>query len=290
EAGHDVIGCYTQPDRPAGRGRVPQVSPVKRAALDAGVPVYQPTSLKHSDEQSVLAALGADLMVVVAYGLLLPSAVLEAPRLGCVNVHASLLPRWRGAAPIQRAILAGDHESGVCVMQMDEGLDTGAVWSRWQCLIDESTTAGDLHDVLAAAGADLMVQTLPDIAAQRRSPSPQNDCLSTYAAKLHKAEATVDWQQPAQQLARQVRAFNPWPVSQCSGPTGVIRLWSAQAAEQGDLAIEAAGHVHREDPSGIYVQTGEGVLVVTRLQLAGKRQMSAAEFVNGRSLLGLTLT
>lgn len=285
----EVVGCYTQPDRPAGRGRAPRPSPVKLAAVDAGVPVLQPVSLKGSQEQDQLREFSADLMVVVAYGLLLPKAVLHAPAYGCVNVHASLLPRWRGAAPIQRAILAGDTESGVCVMQMAAGLDTGDVWSSWSCPIDQHTTGASLHDQLMVAGAALLIDTLPDVFSQARSPTPQDDAASCYARKLDKSESAIDWNQSADQICRQIRAFNPWPVAQCGSERGIVRVWQAHVLE-GRASAELPGEVTKESGDGIHVQTGDGVLVVTRLQLAGKRQVSAAEFVNGHSLLGQTLT
>lgn len=289
EAGHKPVACYTQPDRPAGRGRKHLASPVKRAALEAGVRVMQPASLKGSEEQVELAAFAPELMVVVAYGLLLPRAILDTPTHGCINLHASLLPRWRGAAPIQRAILAGDNQSGVSIMQMDEGLDTGAVWAHRSCTIDEHTTAASLHNELARMGAELLVYTLPAVAARERAPSPQVERQSSYARKLDKAEAAIDWRHPASALARQVRAFNPWPVAQCSGPQGVMRLWMAYAVPQGAVPVGSPGDVLAETSDGISVQTGEGILLITRLQLAGKRQVSAAEFINGRSLLGLSL-
>ncbi|MEM9602400.1 MAG: methionyl-tRNA formyltransferase [Pseudomonadota bacterium] len=288
-AGHELVGCYTQPDRPAGRGRAPRASPVKQAALDAGVAVFQPPSVKGPEAQAALAELNPEIMVVVAYGLLLPRTILDTPAFGCVNVHASLLPRWRGAAPIQRAILAGDTESGVCVMQMEAGLDTGPVWSRWRCPLDGRETATALHDTLAEAGAALLVETLPEIAAGARTPEAQDDSRATYAHKLEKGEARIDWRDPADAVARQVMAFNAWPVAQCSGPDGVIRVWLARARAQGALPPGAPGAVLAEDADGVVVQTGEGVLAITRLQLPGKRQLSAAEFVNGRSLLGHTL-
>ncbi|MEM7379454.1 MAG: methionyl-tRNA formyltransferase [Pseudomonadota bacterium] len=288
-AGHALVGCYTQPDRPSGRGRVPRASPVKQAALDAGVPVYQPLSLKGPEAQVALSDLQPDLMVVVAYGLLLPRAILDTPALGCVNVHASLLPRWRGAAPIQRAILTGDAESGVCVMQMGVGLDTGPVWSRWRCALSGRETASALHDTLADAGAALLIETLPDIASRAREPEAQDDVGATYARKLEKAEARIDWRASAAALVRQVMAFNAWPVAQCTGPDGVIRVWLAGARAQGSMPLSAPGTVLAEDAHGVVVQTGDGLLVITQLQLPGKRQMSAAEFVNGRSLLGHTL-
>jgi len=288
DAGHEVIGVYTQPDRPAGRGRKLQMSPVKALALDRGIPVYQPESLKRDPEAvEQLRALGADLMVVVAYGLLLPTSVLEAPRLGCVNVHASLLPRWRGAAPIQRAILAGDAETGVCIMRMEAGLDTGPVYHRVATPIDPRETGGTLHDRLAELGARALVEALPGIAEGSRAPDAQDDALATYAHKLSKDEATIDWSAPADAIERQVRAFDPWPVAQTTLEGATLRIWSAEA-ESEDMAGDSAapGTVVGADRTGIRVATGAGRLCVTRLQPAGKKPMSAADYLNARHLDG----
>jgi len=288
DAGHEVIGVYTQPDRPAGRGRKLQMSPVKALALDRGIPVYQPESLKRDPEAvEQLRALGADLMVVVAYGLLLPTSVLEAPRLGCVNVHASLLPRWRGAAPIQRAILAGDAETGVCIMRMEAGLDTGPVYHRVATPIDPRETGGSLHDRLAELGARALVEALPGIAEGSRAPDAQDDALATYAHKLSKDEATIDWSAPADAIERQVRAFDPWPVAQTTLEGATLRIWSAEA-ESEDMAGDSAapGTVVGADRTGIRVATGAGRLCVTRLQPAGKKPMSAADYLNARHLDG----
>jgi methionyl-tRNA formyltransferase len=288
DAGHEVIGVYTQPDRPAGRGRKLQMSPVKALALDRGIPVYQPESLKRDPEAvEQLRALGADLMVVVAYGLLLPVSVLEAPRLGCVNVHASLLPRWRGAAPIQRAILAGDAETGVCIMRMEAGLDTGPVYHRVATPIAANETGGALHDRLAELGARALVEALPGIAAGSPAPEPQDDALATYAHKLSKDEATIDWSAPADAIERQVRAFDPWPVAQTILDGATLRIWSAEAESESDAEGSAApGTVVGVDRTGIRVATGAGRLRITRLQPAGKKPMSAADYLNARHLDG----
>ena len=288
DAGHEVIGVYTQPDRPAGRGRKLQMSPVKALALDRGILVYQPESLKRDPEAvEQLRALGADLMVVVAYGLLLPTSVLEAPRLGCVNVHASLLPRWRGAAPIQRAILAGDAETGVCIMRMEAGLDTGPVYHRVATPIERQETGGTLHDRLAELGARALVEALPGIAEGSRAPEAQDDALATYAHKLSKDEATIDWSAPAIDIERQVRAFDPWPVAQTSLEGATLRIWSAEAESEDAAGDSAApGTVVGADRTGIRVATGAGRLCVTRLQPAGKKPMSAADYLNARHLDG----
>ncbi len=290
DSDHDVVACFTQPDRPAGRGRKPQASPVKQLAAVQGITVNQPERFDTADAQPALAALGVDVLVVVAYGLLLPQRALDIPRLGCLNVHASLLPRWRGAAPIHRAIQAGDSETGVCVMQMAAGLDTGDVWSRWRCDISDDTTSASLHDTLAAAGASLLVDTLPVVAEGAVKPTPQDDAQSCYARKLDKSEAAIDWRESAETIARQVRAFNPWPVAQCTADGVTVRLWDARATDANSAPDAVPGQVVAESNDGIVVQTGEGCVAITALQLAGKRRVSCAEFLNGRSLLGHTLT
>ncbi len=281
---HEVVAVYTQPDRRAGRGRQPQPSPVKLAALEAGVPVCQPVSLRDEEALVALRDWQADLMVVVAYGLLLPKAALEAPRLGCINVHASLLPRWRGAAPIQRAIEAGDTETGVCIMQMDVGLDTGPVWHRVSQAITAATTGQLLHDQLAISGAAALITALPDVLAQQRLPEPQPDTGACYARKLHKQESWLDWSESAQALDCRVRAFNPVPVAQGQVDGETFRIW---AAELGSGTQDAPlGTVLAESAAGMDVQTGDGVLRLLKLQPAGKKPMAVADFINGRSLLG----
>ncbi|MBV64723.1 MAG: methionyl-tRNA formyltransferase, partial [Halomonas sp.] len=237
---HEVVAVYTQPDRPAGRGRKLTPSPVKQLAQEHGLPVVQPASLKDADDQAELAALNADVMVVVAYGLLLPQAVLDTPRLGCINVHASLLPRWRGAAPIQRAIEAGDSVSGVTIMQMDAGLDTGAMLYEVRTPITSRTTGGDLHDRLAIQGANALIHVLDNLDNGSLEATPQPEEGVTYAAKLSKAEAELDFSQPAEQLARKIRAFNPWPVAWCPLGNDRLRLLMA-SVEPGEQPPAAPG-------------------------------------------------
>ncbi|HRD49616.1 MAG: methionyl-tRNA formyltransferase [Candidatus Competibacter sp.] len=286
-SGYPLTAVYTQPDRPAGRGRQPRASPMKAWALAAGIPVCQPGTLRDPAAQAELAALAPDLLIVAAYGLILPPAVLAMPRLGCVNVHASLLPRWRGAAPIQRALLAGDAESGVCIMRMEAGLDTGPVFARSRCPIVPGMTGGELHDRLAVLGAETLRSTLPDLLADRLTPEPQNDADATYAAKLDKAEAELDWNQPAQTLERQVLAFNPYPVAQTRLDGHTLRIWRAQAAVESTEALP--GTVLREAGNGIVIATGSGVLRLTEVQLPGGRPLPVAAFLNAHRLAGRRL-
>jgi methionyl-tRNA formyltransferase len=281
------IAVYTQPDRPAGRGRRLAESPVKAAAVAAGLPVRQPATLKDPDAIAALRALRPDLMVVAAYGLLLPQAALDAPRLGCVNIHASLLPRWRGAAPIQRAILAGDTETGIAIMRMEAGLDTGPVYAMAPTPIAADDTGGSLHDRLAAIGAEALLAALPGILNGTAEPRPQEDALATYAKKLDKQEATIDWTRPAVELERQVRAFDPWPVAQTRLADETLRIWSAQALPEATAG--EPGRVMAAGRDGIDVAAGLGQLRITRLQPPGKRPMSARDFLNARNPDGALL-
>jgi methionyl-tRNA formyltransferase len=283
---HQVVGVYTQPDRPAGRGRKLTPSPVKAEAVAANIPVFQPKSLKDADARRELAELQPDLMVVVAYGLLLPQAVLDIPRLGCANIHASLLPRWRGAAPIQRAILAGDAETGVGIMRMEAGLDTGPVYLERRIPIADDDTGGSLHDKLSKLGAEALMAALPGIADGSLAPVAQDDSKTTYAKKLDKAEANIDWQRPAAEIARQVRAFNPWPVAQTRFEDAVLRIWNAKPVK-GETG--PAGMVMAANRGGIDIATGDGLLRVTRLQMPGKKPVSAADFINAYPIQGVML-
>lgn len=282
DAGHCVVAVYTQPDRPAGRGRKLRPSPVKEAATSLGIEVRQPKSLRDAEAQAALRALAPDLMVVAAYGLILPAEVLAIPRLGCVNIHASLLPRWRGAAPIQRALLDGDAQTGVTIMQMDEGLDTGAMLARSETPITLEDTAGSVHDRLAELGAQALLEVLPGLDAGTLKGVPQDASQATYARKLSKDEAAVDWSLSAAQIARQIQAFNPWPVAETRFHGEPLKLLEARVLDQTDAA--APGTPLAEAREGIDIATGSGVLRVLRLQVAGRRAQSAAEFINGRSL------
>jgi len=285
-AGWPIAGVYTQPDRPAGRGRHLTASPVKACAQAAGLPVYQPADLKDAQSQVALAALQPDLFIVAAYGLLLPEPVLAAARLACINIHASLLPRWRGAAPIQRAILAGDTHTGISIMRMVRKLDAGPVYLRRSIDIESTDTAGILQQRLAGLGASALLEALPEIVAGRLAAVEQDATAVTYAPKLDKAEAVLDWSKPAVQLARQVRAFNPWPVAETRLGDARVRIWEARAVtEGGDAAIGPVGTVSTAGQR-LQVATGEGALELLQLQWPGKRIMTAAEVLSGRPLDG----
>ena len=277
---HEVVAVYTQPDKPAGRGQKLTASPVKELALAHDLPVYQPASLRNEAAQAELAALGADLMVVVAYGLILPKAVLDTPRLGCINVHGSLLPRWRGAAPIQRAIWAGDAETGVTIMQMDVGLDTGAMIRKVSCPIAFDETSASLYDKLAELGPQALVDTLNAMAAGETAAEAQDDALANYAQKLSKEEARIDWSMEAVAIERCIRAFNPWPISWFEVAEQTIKVWQAEVIDSDHG--QSAGTLLKADKQGIDVATGKGVLRLLTLQPPGKKAMSVPDLLNSR--------
>lgn len=277
---HEVVAVYTQPDKPAGRGQKLTASPVKDLALAHDLPVYQPASLRNEEAQVELAALGADLMVVVAYGLILPKAVLDTPRLGCLNVHGSLLPRWRGAAPIQRAIWAGDAETGVTIMQMDVGLDTGAMIRKVSCPIASDETSASLYDKLAELGPQALVDTLDAMAAGDTTAEAQDDALANYAQKLSKEEARIDWSMEAVAIERCIRAFNPWPISWFEVADQTIKVWQAEVIDSDHG--QPVGTLLKADKQGIDVATGKGVLRLLTLQPPGKKAMSVPDLLNSR--------
>ncbi|MFI4867020.1 MAG: methionyl-tRNA formyltransferase [Steroidobacterales bacterium] len=294
---HVLVGVLTQPDRPAGRGRALKDSPVKRLAQQLKLPLSQPQHLQDLQARATLANWAPEALVVVAYGLILPAAVLALPRLGCFNVHASLLPRWRGAAPIQRAVLAGDSETGVTIMQIEAGLDTGPILAQQPIPIGADTNSRQLHDRLAPLGARLMIETLDQAEAGMLHPQPQTDQGVTYAAKIDKAEAQIGWAGTAVQIERQIRAFNPRPVAHTLWQGQPLRIWEAQLAGEAQLAAEmAAAGMPADAPQPgtilglshdrLTVQCGQGRLAVTKLQLAGRRIVTAREFASGHALAG----
>jgi len=288
DAGHTVLAVYTQPDRPTGRGRKLGISAVKEFALERGLHVHQPVTLKSESEAETLRALKPDALIVIAYGQILPKPILAIPRYGCINVHASLLPRWRGAAPIQRAIEAGDAKTGITIMQMDAGLDTGAMLAMAETPIGADDNAATLHDRLADLGGHLLVDTLAQLTHGAIAPRAQDNTRATYAAKLKKEEAHLDWNADAELLARRVRAFNPWPVAHTTLDGQILRLWQAHA-EHGAPAIQPPGTVLTADADGVRVQCAAGVLRITRLQLEGGKVLEARVFLNGRPLPAGTL-
>ncbi|MCW8856070.1 MAG: methionyl-tRNA formyltransferase [Kangiella sp.] len=275
---HQVVAVYTQPDRKAGRGKKISMSPVKELALKHDIPVEQPDNFKSEESLDRLASYQADVMVVVAYGLLLPQSVLDTPKLGCINVHGSLLPRWRGAAPIQRAIQAGDTETGVTIMQMEAGLDTGPMLLTATLPITEQDTGSSLHDKLAEQGSQLLVEALDKLSNKQLSPTPQDDSLATYAHKLSKAEAQLDWQNNAKDLERTIRAFNSWPVAYSIIDDATVRVWQAEVCQS--QTKSEPGVILQADSNGILVACGQDALLLTVLQLPGSRAMAVKDLLN----------
>ena len=289
DLGHLPVAVLTQPDRPAGRGLTVAAGPVKQRALTLGIPVLQPLNLKTDAAQAELRAFAPDLIVVVAYGLLLPAAVLALPRRGCVNVHASLLPRWRGASPIQAAILAGDAETGVSIMQLEAGLDTGPVYATGSLTIGSDETAAELEARLALLGADTLAQLLAPLLTGQLTPTPQPAAGVTYARRISKAEARIDWQAPAVELARRVRAFSSWPVAETLLDGQQLRCFSSEPAADGLAAERVPGTIVATDDGGILVQTGWGRLRLRTVQLPGRQRVAGADFARGRALVGKVL-
>lgn len=281
ESEHQVIAAYTQPDRPAGRGKKLHASAVKQLAQQHDIPVYQPASLKSEEAQQQLAALNADVMVVVAYGLILPQIILDTPKYGCLNVHGSLLPKWRGAAPIQRAIWAGDAETGVTIMQMDKGLDTGAMLSELRIAITPTDTSATLYTKLAQLGPKGLLETLASL--RDITPQAQDNTLATYAEKLSKQEAKIDWTMTAAQLERNVRAFDPWPVAYFEANGAAIKVRSAEVQQIPMRDNAQPGQIVQADKHAIGVQTGDGVLLIKTLQLPGKKPLATQDILNGHS-------
>lgn len=281
---HRVLAVYTQPDRPAGRGQQLATSAVKQCAVRHGLPVEQPPTLRNEAAAERLASWNADVMVVVAYGLILPANVLVIPSLGCLNIHASRLPRWRGAAPIHRALLAGDAQTGVTIMRMDVGLDTGPMLLERTTPIAATDTAASLHDRLAAMGAQALLEALDELLDGSSSARVQPEAGVTYAAKIRKDEAGIDWSRPAAELDRQIRAFNPWPVAETRWNGQQLRIWEASVTDA--AAMAAPGTVVSADATGIRVATGSGLLKLSRVQLAGRKAVTAAEFLNAHRVEG----
>lgn len=286
---HEVVAVYCQPDRPAGRGRKLVFGAVKQVAVDAGIPVEQPLSLKAVEEQDKLRAYAPDVMIVAAYGLILPQVVLDIPRYGCLNIHGSLLPRWRGAAPIQRAIQTGDSMTGVTIMQMAAGLDTGDMLYKTECPITAQDGGQSIHDKLAAQGATALLHTLDLLAAGQLQPQVQDDALANYAHKLTKAEAEIDWHKAAVEIDRMIRAFDAYPTAFTHYQGQAMRIFASSVVDSVPSQAVPAGTVIAEGKAGIDVQTGDGVLRILSLQLPGGKRLDAAQFLNGRSLLGVQL-
>jgi len=284
---HEVCAVYTQPDRPAGRGRHLHPSPVKELALCAGIPVLQPLTLKNDDDFQQISAFNADLIVVVAYGMILPQTVLDLPKLGCINVHGSLLPRWRGAAPIQRALMAGDEKTGITVMQIVLKLDAGDMLHKEECRLEANDTSSMVHDKLAELGAIGLVKVLAQLETGTVHAEPQDEALVTYAEKLDKSEAVIDWTQPAADIARKVRGLNAWPVAQTHYRGEVLRIWQAEAIDGGDN--REPGRVccsHKQ----VDVATGAGLLRLHEVQLPGGRRMAVDAFLNAHDVDGVILS
>jgi methionyl-tRNA formyltransferase len=287
EAGFDLCAVYTQPDRPAGRGRKLTPPPVKAKALEFGIPVYQPLNFKSEEAIETLKSHQADVMVVVAYGLILPKVILDAPKYGCLNIHASLLPRWRGAAPLQRAIESGDSHSGVTIMQMDIGLDTGDMLYTLDTAITPQDTTQSLHDRLSAQGSEAIVTVLKNLSHFQAQAQKQDESQVTYAHKISKEEGEINWAQPASLLLRKIHAFNPWPICYTQRQGESLRIWQGEVLDE--QTTGQAGQILAQTKEGLDIQTGQGRLRITQIQPPGKKAMPVADFLNGlngHSLVG----
>lgn len=275
---HSITAIYSQPDRPAGRGQKLQISAVKEWAVQKNIPIYQPLNFKSPEALEQLAALQPDVLIVIAYGLILPRAVLEIPRLGCINVHASLLPRWRGASPIQQAILHGDEQSGVTIMQMDVGMDTGNMLAKIACPLDPQETAGSLHDKLAQIAAEPLLRTLDLVAEQQAQAEIQNNDLATYAAKINKEDAHIKWQQSAKEIDQVIRAFNPWPIAYTAVNNEFMRIYQARILDS--KSESQPGTVLKIEKSGLSVATASNDLLIEKIQFPGGKAMAVADWLN----------
>ena len=289
---HRIAAVFTQPDRPAGRGQPLHASPIKTRALELGLSIHQPLNFKSPETLEILRALDLDALIVVAYGLILPPTVLKCPRWGCINIHASLLPRWRGAAPIQRAVLAGDAQTGISIMRMDAGLDTGPILATRAIDISAVDTSKTVHDRLAQLGAELICETLGALDGDRIREAPQPADGVVYAEKINKAEALIDWRSDAVQIGRRIRAFNPWPIAETRLHDAQLRIWDAEIGDASSMrqmpaADTAPGTVLAATQAGIDVMCGSGIVRILRLQLAGRKPLLAQEFIRGQRLDGV---
>jgi len=291
---YQIVAAYTQPDRPSGRGQNLIPSPVKALAIEHDIPVYQPLNFKQEEDRNMLSALNADVMIVAAYGLILPKTVLDTPRLGCLNVHASLLPRWRGAAPIHRAVMAGDSETGITIMQMDVGLDTGDMLLKAHCQIEPNQTSGELHDKLAVLGGQALINALDQLDSGQLQSEVQDDQLACYASKLVKQEGEIDWTAEAVTLERKVLGLSPWPVAYTETSKGTMRIHGAHLIDEATVSKSAAGEIIQVTKDAVHIATGKGTLALTLIQFAGGKRLTVKDALNGKHSdllqVGQTLT